>query len=247
MQPTKRTRKPAAEARGPAPAARGKRQHARARAPAAARHAAEAAGTRERLIEAAMELFVFQGYGNTGLAQIARKAGVLPGSLYYFFPTKEDLLHATLERRKQLLHPEVLQAIWERHDDPIERVFGLLAGYRSMLELTEFKHGCPIGNLVLELAETHPRARALLAQNFEGWLEAVARCFEDARERLPVPSDARRAAVFVLTTMEGAVMLARTYRNFEAYDAAVVSLRDYVERLLADRQSAVARSNVRRA
>jgi hypothetical protein len=42
--------------------------------------------------------------------------------------------------------------------------------------------------------------------------------------------------VFVLTTMEGAVMLARTYRDFEAYDAAVVTLRDYVERLLAEGQ-----------
>jgi AcrR family transcriptional regulator len=38
--------------------------------------------TRERLIEAAMELFVYQGYGATGLAQIARKAGARPGSLY---------------------------------------------------------------------------------------------------------------------------------------------------------------------
>lgn len=190
--------------------------------------------TRERLIQAAMELFVFQGYGNTGLAQIARQAGVLPGSLYYFFPTKEDLLHATLERRKELLYPEVLQAIWEQHADPIERVFGLLAGYRSMLELTEFKHGCPIGNLVLEVAETHPRARALLVQNFENWLGEVERCFLDAKDRLPESIDARRVAVFVLTTMEGAVMLARAYRNFEAYDAAVRLLRDYVERLLAE-------------
>ena len=42
-----------------------------------------------------MDLFVLHGYANTGLAQIARRAGVLPGSLYYFFPTKEDLLLAT--------------------------------------------------------------------------------------------------------------------------------------------------------
>lgn len=190
--------------------------------------------TREKLIEAAMELFVFQGYTNTGLAQIARKAGVLPGSLYYFFPTKEDLLHATLERRKQLLHPEVLQPIWDRIDDPVERVFGLLAGYRRMLEMTEFRHGCPIGNLVLEVAETHPRARGLLAQNFDGWLDAVEQCFAAACTRLPEQTNPRALAVFVLTTMEGAVMLARTYRNFEAYDAAVVHLRDHVERLLAE-------------
>lgn len=192
--------------------------------------------TRERLIEAAMELFVFQGYRNTGLAQIARKAGVLPGSLYYFFPTKEDLLHATLEARKRLLYPEVLAPIWEAIDDPIERVFGLLAGYRRMLEMTEFKHGCPIGNLVLEVAETHPQARALLTQNFEGWLAAVEECFESARGKLPDRATPRELAVFVLTTMEGAVMLARSYRNFEAYDTAVVQLRDYVERLLAETQ-----------
>lgn len=202
--------------------------------------------TREKLIEAAMELFVNQGYVNTGLAQIARKAGVLPGSLYYFFPTKEDLLHATLERRKQLLIPEVLAPIWARIDDPIERVFGLLAGYRRMLEMTEFKHGCPIGNLVIEISETHPHARALLTQNFEGWLAAIEECFAGAQNRLPDHSNARQLAVFVLTTMEGAVLLARSYRNFEAYDAAIVQLRDYVERLLADGTSQTQQKGARR-
>jgi AcrR family transcriptional regulator len=189
--------------------------------------------TRQRLLDAAMELFVFHGYERTGLAQIARRAGANPGSLYYFFPTKEDLLAATLERRKDLLQPEVLDPIWTRISDPIERVFGLLAGYRQMLIVTEFDHGCPIGNLVIEVGNTHPNIRRLLAENFDNWLAAVQRCFEEARERLPVGTDARALAVFVLTTMEGAVMLARTYRDFEAYDAAVVTLRDYLERLLA--------------
>jgi AcrR family transcriptional regulator len=204
--------------------------------------------TRTRLLAAAMELFVLQGYAGTGLAQIARKAGVLPGSLYYFFPTKEDLLIATLELRKALLGPEVLDPIWAKCADPIERVFGLLRGYRSMLELTEFRHGCPIGNLVIEVGETHPRSRALLVQNFDNWLDAVEACFTEAGPRLPRASDARSLAVFVLTTMEGAVMLARAYRNFEAYDAACVHLRDYVERLLAERTiAAVPRSQRKKA
>lgn len=190
--------------------------------------------TRARLIEAAMELFVFQGYERTGLAQVAKRAGANPGSLYHFFPSKEDLLAATLEHRKALLYPEVLAPIWERVSDPIERVFALLAGYRQMLIVTEFDHGCPIGNLVLELANSHATIRRLLAENFDNWLAAVTACFEEARERLPAHVEPRRLAVFVLTTMEGAVMLARTYRDFEAYDAAVVTLRDYVERLLAE-------------
>jgi AcrR family transcriptional regulator len=187
---------------------------------------------RARIIEAAMELFVFEGYERTGLARIAKKARVLPGSLYHFFPTKEDLLRATLEARLQLLWPEVLEPIWSRIDDPIERVFGLLDGYRKMLTITEFRHGCPIGNLVLEVGETLPKIRELLAANFDNWQKAIADCFRDARERLPENSDPAQLARFALTTMEGAVMLARTYRNMEAFDQAVASFRDYVERLL---------------
>ncbi|MBK8974611.1 MAG: TetR/AcrR family transcriptional regulator [Planctomycetes bacterium] len=152
--------------------------------------------TREKLIAAAMELFTFQGYAATGLAQIARKAGVLPGSLHYFFPTKQDLLHATLERRKELLWDEVLERIWAEHDDPIERVFGLLAGYRRMLDLTDFAHGCPIGNLVIEVSQTHPDARRLLVQNFDNWLDHVERCFAESTDRLPAgvaPVSSRRS------------------------------------------------------
>lgn len=189
--------------------------------------------TREKLVQAAMELFAFQGYATTGLAQIARKAKVLPGSLYYFFPTKEDLLHATLQRRVELLQAEVLDPIWARISDPIERVFGLLQGYRQMLELTDFQHGCPIGNLVIEVGNTHPNARRLLVRNFDNWLDAIEACFRAAQDRLPSDQVPRQLAVYVLVTMEGAVMLARAYHNFEAYDAALVQLRDHVERLLA--------------
>ncbi|MCC7388552.1 MAG: TetR/AcrR family transcriptional regulator [Phycisphaerales bacterium] len=188
---------------------------------------------RQKFIDAAMELFAFQGYANTGLAQIARQAGALPGSLYHLFPTKEDLLAATLHERLRLLRPEVLDPIWMTIDDPIERVFGLLDGYRRMLSMTSFSHGCPIGNLAIELTETHPNIRPLLAANFDNWLDAVAECFAAAADRLPEHADPKQLATFVLTTMEGAVMLARTHRNFDAYDAAVATLRDYIERLLA--------------
>lgn len=191
------------------------------------------AETRNRILEAAMDLFVFQGYERTGLAQIAKQAAVLPGSLYHFFPTKEDLLRATLEARLQLLWPLVLEPIWARIDDPIERVFGLLDGYRKMLTMTNYQHGCPIGNLVLELTETHPKIRELLAANFDNWKKAIADCFRAAASRLPATIDPDQLAGFALTTMEGAVMLARTYRNTDAYDQSIAAYRDYIERLMS--------------
>src|SRR5579871_3721013 len=105
--------------------------------------------TRERLIETARTLFLKNGYGNTGIAQILKTADVGSGSLYYFFPTKEDLLLAVLRKYKDLLGPMVIQPVFDRVQDPIERIFGVLDGYRQLLLITEFEQGCPIGNLAL--------------------------------------------------------------------------------------------------
>jgi TetR/AcrR family transcriptional regulator, transcriptional repressor for nem operon len=190
--------------------------------------------TRDRLIDAARELFLEQGYTATGIAQILKRAGARSGSLYHFFPTKEDLLFAVLERYRELLCPVVIQPVEERVTDPIERVFGILEGYRRMLQVSEFRWGCPIGNLALEVGVTHPNAARLLAANFSDWRDKVRGWIEDASGRLPEGTDTEALALFVLTTMEGAVMLARTYRSLDAYDTAVTLLRDYFDRLLAE-------------
>src|SRR4051794_40552159 len=190
--------------------------------------------TRDRLVATARMLFWEHGYAETGIAQILKAADAGSGSLYYFFPTKEDLLIAVLELYKELLWPMVVQPVFDRVSDPIERIFGILDGYRQQLEATGFERGCPIGNLALEVGNRHPVARRLLAENFRGWREAVAGCLREAAGRLPQHADPDQLALFVLTTMEGAVMLARTYRSIEPYTTAVTQLRDYFDRLLND-------------
>ena len=145
--------------------------------------------TRDRLVDTAMELFHSQGYQATGVAQILKKAEVNSGSLYYFFPTKEDLLLAVLEKYKLMLHPALLEPIWSRIDDPIEKIFGLLDGYRQLLMSTECAYGCPIGNLALEIGHSHNKARQLLADNFKGWRDAVRDCLNAAENRLPAEID----------------------------------------------------------
>ena len=80
--------------------------------------------TRDRLIETARQLFLKQGYTATGVAEILQNAELNAGSLYHFFPTKEDLLLAVLERYKELLGPLVLEPVYARISDPMEREIG---------------------------------------------------------------------------------------------------------------------------
>ena len=194
--------------------------------------------TRDRLVYSAMKLFWEKGYQSTSVADILREAGANSGSLYHAFPTKQDVLVAVLEAYRAGIEPMLLAPAWEGVDDPIERVFALLAAYRGYLERTDCFYGCPIGSLALELHEPDPPVRELLAANFDGWVDHVKACFDAADERLPAGLDRRALAVLTLTVMEGGVMQSRTHRSLETFDTGVRMLRDYVDRLLDDARKA---------
>jgi TetR/AcrR family transcriptional repressor of nem operon len=191
--------------------------------------------TRERLVETARLLFWERGYEATSLADVAHKAQARGGSLYHFFRTKEELLLAVLDRYFELLWPIVIEPVFSRVSDPVERIFGILDGYRQGLVYTGCAHGCPIGNLALEVCDDMPRAREKIAKNFEGWRGWIRKCLDEARDRFPADLNREQLAVFVLTVMEGAVMQARAHQTLEPYDASVAQLRDYFNRLLEER------------
>ena len=187
--------------------------------------------TRDRIVFAALRLFALKGYGSTSVADILQAANVNAGSIYHFFPGKQDILLAVLDAYRRGIRPMLLDPAWKDVDDPVERVFALLTRYRSHLLDSECTYGCPIGSLALELHEPDPSVRELLAANFAGWTEAIEQCFVEAGDRFPKSVDRRALALFALTTMEGGVMLSRSYRTIDAFDSAVSSLRDYVSRL----------------
>lgn len=191
------------------------------------------ADTRERLVAAAAELFWGRGYEATALADVLAEAGANGGSLYHYFGTKENLLLAVLDRRMEQLETEIFEPVRRLHDDPVERVFGVLEFYRRFLEECGLARGCPIGNLALELGDTHPRVRERLARLFDAWADGIREFLVEA-EGLPDDSDPESLSRFVLTVMEGGVMQARTARSLEPFDASVRHLRTYLDGLLED-------------
>ena len=126
----------------------------------------------------------------------------------------------------------LLEPIFSKVSDPVERIFALLDGYRRGLEYTACTAGCPIGNLALELSD-HPRVREKIAENFEGWCKAIQKCLDEAADRFPSEMDRGKLSKFILTVMEGGVMQARAHGSIEPFDACVEQLRDYFDRLMA--------------
>jgi TetR/AcrR family transcriptional repressor of nem operon len=188
---------------------------------------------KERIVMAAMELFWAKGYNSTSVSDILSRTQLNSGSLYHAFPGKQDILIAVLEAYRDGIYPMLIDPAWDGVDDPVERIFALLAAYRAMILETECTYGCPIGSLALELHEADPVVRDLLAANFNAWVGAIERCLSDAADRLPQSLDRRALGEFVLTTMEGGVMQARTHRDVASFDRSIAALRDHFDMLLA--------------
>ena len=192
--------------------------------------------TKQRIIYSAIRLFAEKGYQATTIAEIAKASEANAGSVYFFFQTKQDILLAVLDTYCEGIEHMLLEPAWKNVSDPIQRIFALLERYRSFLMETECRYGCPIGILALELHEPDPAVQQRLAANFERWTTAVETCLRDAGRRLPSDVSLRDLATFILTTMEGGVMQARTYRHPETFDASVRVLKHYFTHLLKEPQ-----------
>ena len=194
--------------------------------------------TRWRIVEAAMELFWLKGYNSTSIADILSRSQVNSGSLYHFFPGKQDLLIAVLEAYRDGIGPMLTEPAWAGVEDPVERLFALLGSYRRALIDTDCEYGCPIGSIALELHEPDPAVRKLLVENFDGWVTAVEQCLARAADRFPAGTDLRAVAELALNVMEGGVMQARTYRDIAYFDRSVEQLRMHLKLLVHRKEDA---------
>lgn len=183
--------------------------------------------TRERLIESARYLFWERGFAGTSMADLLEHSKVNSGSFYHFFESKEELLREVLNGYLGALRPMVVDPAFARTEEPVERIFAILAGYRERILMTDCQYGCPLGRLALEIDPENRPAHRLIAENFRGWIGAVRECIDQMVDRLPRGTDPEGLATYVLAVMEGGVMLSRSYRTVEPFDRAVKQLREH--------------------
>ena len=93
---------------------------------------------RQRLLDAAARLFRERGYHVTSMREIAHEVGMLSGSIYYHFPSKEELLLAVYEEGLRHIAEQVDAAVAAR-DTPWERLeAGCASHLAALLELSDY-------------------------------------------------------------------------------------------------------------
>ncbi len=166
---------------------------------------------RERILQAAEELFAESGFEATPTSRIAERAGVPKGLVHYYFKRKPDLLAALVERLA---------------DDPVELAAVVVPGdlAESLHRLVEALDraqdaSAVLSHLLWREADTHPDVLEALTARFDRVVAQIRRVVLAAADGVP-ESDVEPAALLL---------------------ASAVSYRHSVARHSADEQAAMRR------
>ncbi len=136
--------------------------------------------TRERILEAAYELFSTRGIRAVGTEEILTKAGVSRSTLYRHFRTKQDLVLAFLQRREQRWTREFVEAeALRRGSTPREQLLAIFDVFDEWFHRDDFE-GCSFINVLLEVADLDDPVGKASAAHLENIRSVVRRLAEQA-------------------------------------------------------------------
>jgi TetR/AcrR family transcriptional regulator, lmrAB and yxaGH operons repressor len=183
---------------------------------------AKAADSKGKTLAAAAKLFRQQGYHGTALHDILAAGGSPRGSLYFHFPKgKEEIGSTALTLAGEAVRQAIAKAA-ETSENAEMFLTRVIRGMAAELEKSGYKEGCPIATTALETAAQSEVLGAASRNAFQKWeLEIKRGLF-----RFGMPAgEADLAATLVLSQLEGALLLARTYRSLEPLHRAELAMK----------------------
>ena len=183
---------------------------------------AKASDSKGKTLAAAARLFRERGYHGTALQEILEAGGSPRGSLYFHFPKgKEQIGEAALTLAGEAVR-KGLAAAAESSDSAEVFVIRIARGMAADLEKSDFREGCPIATTALETSAQSEALGAATRNAFKSWEAEIATGL--ARHGFPLP-DAETIATAILSQLEGALLLARTYRSLAPMQRAESALK----------------------
>jgi AcrR family transcriptional regulator len=115
---------------------------------------------RERILEAAYELFSRRGIRAVGVDEVIERAGVAKATLYRHFPSKDDLVLAFLGLRERRWTRELVEAgARSRGEKPEEQLLAVFDVFDEWFRCADFE-GCSFIRVLLEMGSEHPAGKA---------------------------------------------------------------------------------------
>ena len=169
---------------------------------------------RERMLAGASQLLATKGLQATSFSEVIELTDTPRGSIYHHFPGgKDELVLAALRQSRALMIGSIDSA---EGQDAATVLAAVITGWRTLLVSHQFAMGCAV-------------TAVTVATEADDLLDEAGRIFGDWQERLAAAYsngglDAAKADAFAaltLSSIEGAVIIARAQRSVDRFDQSL--------------------------
>ncbi len=189
--------------------------------------------SRKEILSAAFWEVFTRSFQGVSIDEIVQKTSLTKGAFYHQFPTKLDLGYALVD--------EVIKPMtYQRWIEPLKKFENPLDGILTQIKILigkadpkELRYGCPLNNLVQEMAPVDEEFRKRLESALRYWIEGMAHELSRAQEMGYLRKDVKiqHVATFVVMAHEGFYGMLKGLRDPKAFQALYDSLKRYFETL----------------
>jgi len=177
--------------------------------------------TKAKIVETARELFHKNGVKATSVDEILKISGAGKSQFYHYFKNKDDIVHAVLQFYLEIFKQGTgsLKLQINSWDDLEEFFYSHIRG----IEMFNSERSCPIGSIGNELSSENELIRQDVNLIFEYVRNNLSNFFADlkAEGKLNKTADPESLADFGISTVQGALLLAKVRKDSKAAEHTV--------------------------
>ncbi len=167
--------------------------------------------SKEEILKEAVKLFKLQGYHDTSMADIAESCGLLKGSLYHHFKSKDDVGLESLKYIHDYFVREVYSIAYKEEIPLKERIELYIKKIDDYF--LQSKGGCIFGNFALELSVESVLFKDVIREDFNAWVDSLRFMLQDKYNK----EEALVLAKEYVALTQGAIMMMNLYHDSKDY------------------------------
>ncbi|HGF7799685.1 TPA: TetR/AcrR family transcriptional regulator [Enterococcus faecium] len=169
--------------------------------------------TKEKILEATKDLIYKKGYHETSIRDILAASETGKGQFYYYFSSKKEVCLAVIHAHMVVWQTELFEDILNAGKQPEEALEEMLDWIFADHETQITYHGCPVGNLIIELSTVGEEYRLLLLELVNQWIKYTKQNILALSEEKLSDEEADRQAKALIAEIQGSILLLKVTQD----------------------------------
>jgi TetR/AcrR family transcriptional repressor of nem operon len=180
-----------------------------------------ATDAKKRMLKEGALIVHRKGFNATGVAEIVKAAGVPKGSFYFYFDSKEAFGLELIDEYSLMIAGIAKAHFTDETKNALERIRAFFSSFVDFFTENEFRDGCPIGNLCLEMGDISRPFQEKLKSAIEAFQEGMATIISQGQKQGGILPDVPPESIadFLFSGFQGALLQMKVKKSIEPYRA----------------------------